>query len=217
MTTPRLIIANKNYSSWSLRPWILLKKFDIAFEELRIPLAQDDTAAQLARHCPAGKVPVLEAGNLTLWDSLAICEYINEQWLQGAGWPEQAAARARARTISAEMHSGFAQLREDMSMNCRRKIEGFTASEACQADIDRIIEIWEQCLSDDSSGPWLFGTFSIADAMFAPVASRFDSYGIQLPERSARYVAHCLQDPAMAVWYQDASAEPEVIEKYELN
>ncbi|MCL6416642.1 glutathione S-transferase family protein [Aestuariirhabdus sp. Z084] len=212
MTDLTLVIGNKNYSSWSLRPWLLLRQFGIAFNEIRITLRTSQFPEEVRHWSAAGKVPVLAAGELRVWDSLAICEYINEHYLAGSGWPQDSVSRALARAISAEMHSGFLALRTDMPMNCRRSVQGFQASSAVQQDIDRIVDIWNQCRERyGEDGPWLFGEFSIADAMFAPVAVRFQGYGIELPAVAAEYQQQILSLPAMQEWLEAAIQEQEVI------
>ncbi|RRJ83016.1 glutathione S-transferase family protein [Aestuariirhabdus litorea] len=217
MTDLTLVIGNKNYSSWSLRPWLLLRQFDIPFNEVRIPLFTPDFAEAVGRWSGAGRVPVLAAGELRVWDSLAICEYVNEHYLAGAGWPQDSGVRAWARSVCAEMHSGFANLRHSMPMNCRRTIEGFVVEPPVQADIKRITKIWRQCrerFAED--GPWLFGAFSIADAMFAPVAVRFQGYGVALPEPAQGYQQQLWNHPALQAWVEAARQESEVIEEEEV-
>ncbi|ANG63222.1 glutathione S-transferase [Marinobacterium aestuarii] len=212
-----LIIGNKNYSSWSLRPWLLLSFHGVPFEEIRIPLDQDNTRAVLARYTDAGKVPVLQDGDLTVWDSLAICEYISEHYLGGGGWPGEARARAKARSCSAEMHSGFSQVRSQMPMNCRASGRKVVVSPALKRDIARIDQIWSECRETYSGlGPWLFGEFSIADCMFAPVAFRFHTYEVKLSDPAAQYMQFVLSHGKMYDWAEQARTEPETIEMEEV-
>lgn len=213
----KLVIGNKNYSSWSLRPWLLLRMHGLPFEEVRIPLSQDTTREALAAHTQAGKVPVLHDGDLTVWDSLAICEYLSECYLSGAGWPASRHERAEARALSAEMHAGFVELRTCMPMNCRASGRQVPISETLEAEIKRIEQIWAQgCERYGHRGPWLFGEFSIADCMFAPVAFRFASYGVKLSAPAETYRQTLLRSAPMQQWAEQAKAEPEVIESAEV-
>lgn len=205
-----LVIGNKNYSSWSLRPWLLLRQLGLPFAEERIALDQPDTNARILAHSPAGRVPVLIEGPLSIWESLAIIEHIAETW--SAVWPAGPTARAMARSISAEMHGGFAALRNELPMNVRATGRKVHLSSAAGAEIERIKAIWSAArVTHGTTGPWLFGTFSAADAMFAPVASRFHTYGIDLPEPLAGWQASVLECPAMQEWTAAARAETEVI------
>ena len=209
-----LVIGNKNYSSWSLRPWLALTEAGIAFEERRIVLDQPQTKVEILRHSPSGKVPCLIDGELVVWDSLAICETANERYAGGALWPADADARARARAVSAEMHSGFAALRTHMPMDIRSRDpeRGASAQQRTDVatDIARIQAIWSDCL-ERRGGPLLFGAFSIADASFAPVVTRFRTYGVELPAPLARYAETVLGLKAMQRWVEAAAAETEVI------
>ncbi len=172
MSTPVLVIGNKNYSSWSLRAWLALRNMGLEFTELRIPLRMPGYRDEIRKHNPAGRVPALQDGHHTIWDSLAICEYAAETY--PPAWPEDRDSRSLARSVSAEMHSSFAALREALPMNCRARGRRVAASEEVSRDIARVQEIWRSCRSRHSDdGPWLFGPFCIADAMYAPVASRF--------------------------------------------
>lgn len=210
-----LVIGNKNYSSWSLRPWLFLKHIGVPFKEIRIPLFTPEMAARIAHYSPAGKVPVLLDGGLTVWESLAICEYLAERFPEAGGWPAERSARAVARAAAAEMHAGFPDLRAELAMNCRAR-RTVTPSPAAQADIERIHALWRQCRdSYGQTGPWLFGTFTIADAMFAPVALRFLTYGVRLPAMSRAYVDTISADPAIQEWLQAAHAEREIIPQNE--
>ncbi len=211
-----LIIGNKNYSSWSLRPWLLLKHFDIPFKEVYIPLYGEDSKEAMAKWCPSGLVPTLRNGDLTVWDSLSICEYLNEIFPAHAMWPEESGARAMARSISAEMHSGFSALRRLMPMNCRLTFPGKGLTEESAADIERIMAIWRECRQKyGQGGPMLFDEFTIADAMFAPVALRFRTYDVQLDEVCTDYVSTILALPAMQEWIADAMTEKEVLDAFE--
>lgn len=211
-----LVIGNKNYSSWSLRPWLAMKMAGVAFDQIRIPLDQADTKANILRHSPTGKVPCLidasGSGRLTVWDSLAICEYVNEACVDGRLWPLDRVVRARARSAAAEMHSGFAALRTHMSMDIRaRKFERGAAAMARQdvdADITRIRALWFDSLLQ-SSGPFLFGDFSIADAFFAPVVMRFVTYGVELAPALAAYRDRIVALAPMQQWIADATSEVE--------
>ena len=211
-----LVIGNKNYSSWSLRPWLAMKMAGLAFDEIRIPLDQPDTKASILRHSPTGKVPCLidasGSGRLTVWDSLAICEYVNETCANGRLWPADRAARARARSVAAEMHSGFAALRLHLSMDIRaRKFERGVAAMAradVAADIARIRALWFDALTQ-SSGPFLFGEFSTADAFFAPVAMRFITYDVELAPALAAYRDRLAGLAPMREWIAAATAEVE--------
>jgi len=217
--TPKLIIGNKNYSSWSLRAWLLLREAGIEFEEHRIPLDVEATAAEIARFNPAGTVPVLQLGDVTVWDSLAIAETVAERWPTPALWPDDADARAHARSICAEMHAGFPVLRNCMPMNCRAMGRKVSLPDDLTAEIDRIIAIWSAChhqYGGDEKESWLFGRFSVADAMFAPVVLRFRTYGINLPESALVYPRRLLQSEAMQDWLAAAESETEVIEREEL-
>jgi glutathione S-transferase len=210
--TLQLIIGNKNYSSWSLRAWLLLSEAGIEFDEVRIPLDEPDTRERLLAVSPAGRVPVLKAGSETIWDSLAIAETVAERWPDAGLWPDDPAERARARVISAEMHSGFAALREAMPMNCRAMGRKVAMTDALAADIERIFDIWTDCGGDG----WLFDRFSVADAMYAPVVMRFRTYGVDVPEAAFAYPKRLLESRAMQDWLVAAESETEVIEREEL-
>ena len=205
-----LVIGNKNYSSWSMRPWVALTAFGIPFHEVRVLLDMPDTANRIAAYSGAGRVPVLVAGEITIWDSLAICEYVAEQFPDKHLWPRDVAARAMARSVCAEMHSGFAGLRNAMSMNIRASLPGRGRTNEAQGDIGRICEIWEECLSRFGHHQFLFGDFSIADAFFAPVVMRFRTYGVSLAPALQAYCERVQAHPAVARWIQEALAEPEV-------
>ena len=194
-----LFVGNKNYSGWSLRPWIALKMAGLPFEEVLIQIHQPGSKAEIQRYSPGGRVPVLKHGEITVWDSLAILEYLAETFPEAKLWPADRAARAKARSISAEMHSGFPALRDELSMDIRARITK-SFSDATQADIARICEIWRDCRQSASGGPFLFGTFTVADAMYAPVATRFRSYNVELDPVCAAYRDAILNLAPMQEW-----------------
>jgi glutathione S-transferase len=208
MAAPLLVVGNKNYSSWSLRPWLAMKVLGIPFREQRVPLYGAGGKEELLRHSPAGKVPVLVDGGLAVWDSLAILETLAER--NPGLWPADAAQRARARSISAEMHSGFANLRNHMSMNVRRRFPGQGRTPEVLAEIRRIVEIWSAC-----RGPFLFGAFCAADAMYAPVVLRFRTYEVELPPVCRAYADAVLALPALQEWMRDAERETETLPQFE--
>ena len=211
----KLVIGNKNYSSWSLRPWLLLSAFKVEFTEIQESLAEKGIKERFEQYSPSGKVPVLLDGDLIVWDSLAICEYISEKYLAGKGWPEEINKRAEARAVCAEMHSSFTALRNEMPMNCRatRKLD---LSSAAKKDIAQIDSIWSHYTEKNSSmGPWLFGKFSIADCFFAPVVFRFSTYGVSLSEAAQKYSSLLLKHESVAAWQEAARAETEIIPRDE--
>ena len=212
-----LTIGNKNYSSWSLRAWLLLRQFSIPFAEVRIPLDTHAWHREIGRHSPSRMVPVLKNGELLVWDSLAICEYVSEQFAAGRGWPQSVQARAAARSVSAEMHSGFSALRQALPMDCRRRVTGFRAPEEAAKDIRRIRQIWRQCRETwGGEGAFLFGDFCIADAMYAPVVSRFQTYGVRMGQVEKAYTDAVMSLDAMQEWILSASNESEVIHHSEV-
>ena len=212
---PLLIVGNKNYSSWSLRPWILMKHLGLEFAERLIPLDTPEFSREVGAVSPSRRVPVLEHGNLVVWDSLAICEYACE--LAGRGWPRERESRAVARAVSAEMHSGFSILRSQWPLNARAEGRRTPASAERAAEIARIEQLWSDCRQRfGAAGPWLFGEYSVADAMYAPVVLRFRTYGAQLRESSRAYVATVLEDAHMRDWLAAARAETWIIETSEL-
>ncbi len=207
-----LVIGDKNFSSWSLRPWIALKYFGIPFDEERVRLRQHESKAEILRHSPSGKVPALKDGTRVIWDSLAILEYLAEKHPEKSFWPKDEDARCEARSVSAEMHAGFATLRNEMSMDLLTRIPSPPVGDALEADIRRIVAIWRDCRARGTSGPFLFGQFSNADAMFAPVATRFRTYGVDLSRfgddgAAQAYADTILALPAMAEWTRGAEAE----------
>jgi glutathione S-transferase len=199
-----LYVGNKRYSSWSLRPYLAMAHAGLAFETRTILLDRDDSAANILNVNPAGRLPVLFDDDLAVWDSLAICEHIAEG--RPDLWPKDRAARARARSISAEMHSGFAALRRDMPMDVTRSKPGVGHTDEALADARRVMAIWREQLVA-SGGPFLFGKFTIADAMFAPVTTRFTTYGVDLDATCRRYVEAVAALPAMQTWRRDAATE----------
>lgn len=205
----RLIIGTKNLSSWSMRPWVLMKAFGIPFEEVMIHLDQSDTTSKIAEYSMAGRVPVLLADEVVVWDSLAICEFLAELFPAQNLWPATFEARAMARSICAEMHAGFSALRTAMPMNLKHSFPGRGRNAGSQADIGRISEIWEDCLSNYGAHHYLFGDFSIADAYFAPVVTRFKTYGVSLAPALQAYAERVLAHPAVNQWIQDALREPD--------
>ena len=213
-----LVIGNKNYSSWSMRPWLALKACDIAFDEVSIPLYTGDADKQrILKFSRAGKVPVLVDGDVTIWDSLAIIEYIAERFPEARLWPQDAASRAHARSVSAEMHSGFAALRNECGMNLHRPIGAKALSADAHADIARIQESWAECRARyGKRGPYLFGAFSGADAMYAPVVHRFRTYAIELTSAARTYMDAMLALPAFQEWTRAGLAETLLIEKFEV-
>jgi glutathione S-transferase len=211
-----LVIGNKNYSSWSMRPWLLMRQHGIEFDEVQIPLRQPDSLERKLDYSPAGKVPILIDGDIRIWDSLAIMEHLAEKFAEKPLWPVDGEARAVARSVSAEMHSGFASLRARMPLNCHASRPGAGGGPGVQEDIDRICEIWRECRArHGAAGDFLFGEFTAADAMFAPVASRFQTYGVKLDCDEAKYAAAILALPAVRDWVDDARREPWRIAKFD--
>jgi glutathione S-transferase len=208
----KIVLGNKNYSSWSLRGWLALKRCGVAFEEEVVPLYQDDWRERLLAVSPAGKVPVLLHDGLIIWDSLAIVEYLAELFPDAGLWPSDRAARALARAIVAEMHAGFVALREDMPMNFRGDVQPARRGPPVEADIARIVEIWQDCRARyGAGGAFLFGGFSAADVFYAPVAQRFAAYDVVLPPGAADYRDAVLATAEVAEWRRAAVAETWVI------
>lgn len=203
-----LVIGNKNYSSWSLRPWVLLRHFEIPFEEIVIPLKQPDTKEKISKYSPSGKVPVLRADGVTVWESLPICEYLAELFPGKELWPADLKKRAVARSVSGEMYSGFLGLRTNFSLNVSADLTGKKSTDDADRDIKRITQIWKVCREESrKDGDFLFGKFSIADAMYAPVVFRFQTYGIKLEGLASRYFQAMQDLPAMKEWAQAAARE----------
>ncbi|MBV8144962.1 MAG: glutathione S-transferase family protein [Gammaproteobacteria bacterium] len=201
-----LIIGNKNYSSWSLRAWLFMKHAGLEFEEILVPLDAPASREQLERYSPSGRVPVLHHGKLAVWDSFAICEYVAE--LTGRGWPRAQEARAVARSVCAEMHAGFTTLRSLWPMNARARNRRTAVTAGLEADVERIDEIWNDCRSRfGGDGPWLFGDYSVADAMYAPVVLRFNTYGAHISQTARWYMASVLEDGALQDWLSAAKQE----------
>ncbi|MDA9489736.1 glutathione S-transferase family protein [Bradyrhizobium sp. CCBAU 11361] len=218
MAALKLAIGNKNYSSWSMRPWLALRANDIPFVETLIPLYTENPAdkEQILSFSRAGKVPVLVDGDTTVWDSLAIIEYIAERYPEVKLWPDDAAARAHARSVCAEMHSGFVPLRSECGMNLHRPIRPVTLSADAKANVARIEEIWRECRSRHSAkGPFLFGRFGAADAMYAPVVHRFRTYAIDVAPDTKAYMETMMALPAFEEWTREGLAETLVIAKFE--
>jgi glutathione S-transferase len=211
MNKTKLVIGNKNYSSWSMRPWLLLKNFDIPFEEINIALYQNNTAEKLGPYSPSLKVPALLHSETTVWDSMAICEYISEQMLDGRGWPANPKKRASARSICAEMHSEFPNLKKDWPMNCKANVELFLSDQIAD-EIARIDAIWSCCRRKyRADGEYLYGRFSIADCMYAPMAICFKSYGATLSMEAQRYCDTILSNSHIQDWLQQGREEKESI------
>ena len=212
----QLIIGNKNYSSWSLRPWLLLDHFNLDFEDIVVSLKKEGISERLAKYSDAKKVPVLIDSDLVVWDSLAICEYVSEKFLDGKGWPENNKDRAIARAISAEMHSSFVNIRTEMPMNCkaRRKIE---LSDAAKDEVKRIDAIWSGYTRKDKAGAtFLFGQFSIADCFYAPVVFRFNTYDVAISDAAKIYMNSMLVLPSMRKWLLQSLEEDEVLPRSEV-
>ncbi|HUR40497.1 MAG TPA: glutathione S-transferase family protein [Verrucomicrobiae bacterium] len=208
MAELKLVIGSKSYSSWSLRPWLLLRYHNVAFREIPIALNQNDTQARIAEFSPSGKVPVLLNGPEKVWDSLAICEYAAEALKLPAAWPSDVTLRFQARSLACEMHSGFADLRHELPMDCRRAPAPQSYSEAAAADIARIREIWSSCRqAHGKNGDWLFGKFGIVDAMFAPVVLRLHTYQVPLDGIERDYMNTVLHLPALREWLGAAMLE----------
>lgn len=211
-----LIFGNKNYSSWSLRPWVFMRHHQINFDEKRVALFTDTTADELSEYNSDFKVPILKDGELVVWDSLSILEYVSEVYLDNLGWPSDKNVRAVARSISSEMHSSFSNVRNELPMNCRKKFDNIVLTQGAKREIDRIKGLWRRCRSEHANkGEWLFGDFSIADAMFAPIALRFDGYSIPLSGVEESYVKSVLNHPGIIEWVEAGKLEKEVIEEDE--
>jgi glutathione S-transferase len=211
----KIVVGNKNYSSWSMRGWLMVKKTRQPFEEVVIGLDRPDTAENIKKYSPSGRVPVLLSGALTVWDSLAIGEYLAEAYPAASLWPKDAEARAVARSISAEMHSGFVSLRTHCPMKMKERIQQDTPQEALD-DAARVRGIWTSTRERyGSNGPFLFGSFTIADAMFAPVVSRFRTYGLPITGPAAAYAEAVWNDPDFQMWYEAARSETLRVPKYE--
>jgi glutathione S-transferase len=212
-----LVIGNKNYSSWSLRAWLVLRKCGVEFDERRLSLDTPEFQEDIADLSPTRRVPVLWHDAQCIWDSLAIAEYANEQFANGGMWPVDSRQRGLARAVSAEMHAGFSTLRRCLPMNCRAHQREVEIKGELEAEIGRVLSIWSQCRqARKESGDWLFGRFSIADAMFVPVAIRFHGYAVNLPGFARDYVDAVLRDADVAEWVRQGALESEVIEAEEV-
>lgn len=213
-----IILGNKRYSSWSLRGWLLLHQTGAEFDEIVIPLSQPQTKQEILAHTPAGRVPVLKTGNTVVWDSLAIAEFLHEGFPAAGLWPHDSVARALARSVSAEMHAGFAALRTQLPMDVRghdpARGKRALGDPQVAADVDRLITIWSDCRArHGQGGDFLFGTWCAADAMYAPVATRFTTYGVPLPSPADAYREAVMAAPAMTEWITAAQAETWVIDQ----
>ena len=215
----QLYIGNKNYSSWSMRPWVLLRQAGIAFEEVPVRFDSFDANSQFKRQLkavtPVAKVPVLVDGDITVWDSLAIAEYLAEQYPDKHLWPQDKAARARARSVVAEMHSGFGALRSHCGMNIEARLPEvgeivWRDQPAVRADVQRLVDMWSELL-DQHGGPMLFGQFSIADAFYAPVCMRLATFALPVPEHITAYVQRVQQLPGVKAWIDSALAEQDFV------
>jgi glutathione S-transferase len=212
-----IYLGNKNYSSWSLRPWLVLKRTTVAFDEVVIPLYQTGSRETVLKYSPSGRVPALHHDGVVVWESLAICEYLAESFPNFELWPKEPAARARARSVSAEMQSSFRALREHLPMNIRSSFPGRGVTPEVQADINRIMAIWRDCRTryGEGNGEFLFGQFTIADAMFAPVVTRFRTYRVDLEREADSYCDTIMAMPAMQEWIAAAKNEPMIVEAFE--
>ena len=212
-----IYLGNKNYSSWSLRAWLALKATGEAFDEVVIPLYQPGSRETILKYSPSGRVPALHHGDTTVWESLAICEYLAETFPAAGLWPDDGAARAMARSASAEMHSGFQALRSQHPMNVRSSFPGRGVTPEVQADINRIMSIWRAARTryGEGNGDFLFGRFTIADAMYAPVVSRFRTYKFDLEREADAYCDTIMAMPAMQEWVAAAKNEPMIVEAFE--
>lgn len=211
-----MVLANMNYSSWSIRGWLAMKQTGVAFEQVVIPLDRPETAAAIAEHSPSGLLPILKHGDLAIWDSLAIAEYLAEQFPDAGIWPKDPAVRAVARSVAAEMHSGFRELRTHMPMNARASRPGCGRAGGVEADIERITTVWRDCRAQfGGAGPFLFGDWTAADAFFAPVVSRFQTYAVELGEVERAYADAVLAQRDVTEWFAAAKAEPWSIGKYD--
>lgn len=211
----KLVIGNHNYSSWSLRGWFYLRASGIPFETIRLPLFTPEWKARVYQYSPAGRVPVLLDDDLAVWDTTAIFAYLQEEYPHAIGWPAEKRARAEARSIAAEMHSGFMAVRDELPQNIRARTQLSPASmsDACRSQMARIFDIWASCRSRfGDRGPWLFGELSIADVMYAPVALRFITYEVPLPGRAAEFVDAVTNHPAIQEWQALAAAEEETLD-----
>lgn len=215
-----LAVANKAYSSWSLRAWLALKLTGAAFEEVVVPLRESNTRTEILKYSPSAKLPALVDGDVTVWESLAIVEYLAEKYPSAPLWPGESAPRAHARAIASEMHGGFIPLRRALPMNLRHKVTCPALEDPVQADINRIEAIWREARRRFAGvmgkGPFLFGGFSAADAMFAPVCARFDTYAINLGETATDYIAAVMAYPLMTEWIEAANKEPWIIPEFEI-
>lgn len=218
MSLLHLVIGNKNYSSWSLRPWMALSMAGIPFTETVIPLETPETRRLIAEHTPAGRVPVLKHGRLAIWESLAIMEYLAELFPEKHLWPKAVSARVMARTVSNEMHAGFSALRNACPINLRRPRKSVVMSDAIMGDVERIEDIWRQCRAKfGKGGTYLFGKFGIADAMFAPVVTRLDTYDIPVAADSRAYMNNVMDSEAFRSWKEAALKETWIVPSDEVD
>ena len=214
---PTLVIANKCYSSWSLRPWLLMKQLGVAFDEIMIPLDLPDTKEKVLKHSPAGKVPILVDGDVTVWETVAIMEYVGEAFGVPV-WPEDRKARAMARSVAAEMHASFQALRSACPMNLGKKYASRDRGEAVARDVARFSEIVRQAREHfGADGPFLFGAFTAADAMYAPLATRLDTYSVALDDQTRAYVDAILSLPAFQEWRAAALEESWIVDADEID
>lgn len=217
MSEIHLVVGNRNYSSWSLRAWLALQKGGVSFETTVLPLDTPEFEEKIGDYSPTRRVPVLWHEGRCIWDSLAIGEYVNEQFAGGSLWPRDAASRGMGRAMAAEMHSGFPDLRGKMPMNCRARNRRVAVDRALGRDIERIWTLWSDALSAHAdAGPWLLGKYSLADAMFAPVVLRFRTYGVALPRDVEPYCQAVLGDPDLQPWLVAAGEEAWVIDAEEV-
>jgi glutathione S-transferase len=213
-----IYLGNKNYSSWSLRPWLVLKHVGVAFDEVVVPLYEPASRATIMKYSPSGTLPALWHGDLVVWDSLSICEYLSESFPTFELWPREHDARAVARSVCAELHSGFQALRAHLPMNVRSSFPNRGVTPEVQAEINRVMAVWRDCrkrFGEQSKGDFLFGRFSIADATYAPVVTRFRTYKIELERDAEIYCETIMALPALQEWIAAARNEPMVIDKYE--
>jgi glutathione S-transferase len=212
MANTTLVFGNRNYSSWSLRAWLALRKSGADFDEVLIPLDTPEFEQRIGNYSPSRKVPVLLHNDFCIWDSLAICEYVNDCYARGGLWPSDAAVRGVGRAMAAEMHSGFPQLRNRMPMNCRAENRHVQIDAPLQAELDRLFELWRDSLSRHTGSGWLLGDFSITDAMFAPVVLRLKTYGVDVPADLQAYCQKVHNDPDVSHWVAQARSESWIVE-----